>query len=367
MPAARDGRFPFLLFLLLADVFLAGCLSDLSGDPPPEVGETQPTPDRPPRVVRVARPEPVSADDSYLSSLYVEMDVRVTARSSGIIERILVERGDPVRGGEPLAVLEGDLATRELEMARDELHLGDAEYERVRALYEQKIASPQEFDRVRMTRDRAASKAALAEALVERSTVHAPFDGLVVERWAVVGQRVREEDATPLFRIVGHQPLRARVDVPESRLPSIKVGARALVELSNGDSPRQPARIVFISPVIEAASGTAPVIVETMVGKGILRPGASVRIRFAETSQEGDPLVRLPREAIPAGTEGESVEVNLMVVQAGRATSRRVRVVEKQESWVMVRGAITPADQVIIGANVGLAEGDPVAAREELP
>src|SRR5262245_62623702 len=232
-----------------------------------------------PRSVRVVRPQTDSTDDSFPSSLYVEHDVQVTARRPGVVEAVFVDRGDHVRKGQALARVEAEAAERQLDLAVADERLARAEYERLAVLSRQQVVSPQDLDRAETVLKRATSRTAIARNDLDRCTVAAPFDGVVAERWAVVGRRVTDDtDSPPLFRVVASEPLRARVDVPEERLSGIARGGQAQIEPPGGGNARA-ARVVFLSPAIDAASGTASVIVETPEVDA-LRPGASVRVRF---------------------------------------------------------------------------------------
>ena len=364
MPPDRAAGSHFLLSVLLLPACLAGCASDLSSE------SSAPPPQRPPvsKVVRVAHPETQNGESTHPSSLYVERDVRVTARRSGVIEQVLVDRGSRVLSGQKLAVLESDTAAAELEIARQELLLAQLDFERVQPLFEQKIASQSDFDRAKIALAASQSRVTLGEAALERCFVRAPFAGQVAERWAVVGLRVEEDDGTPLFRIVAHDALRARVDIPEDELRNLKVGGRATVEVpENGAVSVYPAQIAFISPAIDPASGTAPVIVETTARSSNLKLGGAVRIRFEGVSVNEGALIRLPREAlIGASPQGEG-EADVLVVASGQAAKRRILVLETRGNSVLVRGPLEPSDEVIVGAGSELSEGDPVEVGEKVP
>ncbi|MCU0253661.1 MAG: efflux RND transporter periplasmic adaptor subunit [Acidobacteria bacterium] len=224
---------------------------------------------------------PGTLSDPFPSSLYVERDVKVAARRSGVIEKVLVDRGQTVRTGQTLALLETDLATHEVELAQEELRLAEAELQRVTPLAAQGIVSQQELQQKQIDRDLARTRLNREQAMLERCKVQAPFAGVVAERWAVVGERVQEDDNTPLFRVVASGPLRARVDLPEGMLARVAVGNRATVTLDRDPATEHAARIVFVSPSVDAASGTAPVIVELPASGTPLRPGSAVSVRLA--------------------------------------------------------------------------------------
>lgn len=357
--------------LLLALPWLVGCQSGLATSPPDgpagTAGEALPSPppNHRPRVVQLARPQPVIAADAYPSNLYLERDVRVTARADGIIEKLLVDRGTRVKSGQALAELDTGLANGILEMAHQDQRLATADYERARLLNEQKIVSDQEFLRTKISRERAETEVSLARVRLDRCTVRAPFDGVIVERWAVVGRRVLENDNAPLFRLVASDPPRARVDVPEGRLAGLALGAKAFIELPGGGAAR-PAHVVFVSPAIDPASGTAPVVVEVLESADHLKPGASVSVRFENSAADMPPLLRIPRGSLPARAAGEGGAASVMVAKAGRAVARRVQVVQTQGSSITVRGDLAVDELVILAGEPALREGELVVSSEEI-
>jgi RND family efflux transporter MFP subunit len=273
----------FALILLLGN----GCASDAVGQTSERGQTTAPARPSTPAALPVSQPEtPPASDTSFPSYLYVERDVWVTARASGIIEELLVDRGDRVKVGEPLIVLETDIRKGELRIAEQQSRLAEAEFERSRSLHEQQIVSAQEALKLEIERDLAASEVELARAQLERCTVRAPFDGIVIERRAVVGLRVIEDDAVDLLRIAANDPLRAKVHLPERLLSRATVGNTA--EIVTEDAPPRvlPGRVVFVSPAIDPASGTALVIVEAAERSPWLRLGQAVGLRLASSEAQ---------------------------------------------------------------------------------
>ena len=314
------------------------------------------------RSVRVCRPEAASGAASYASSLYVENDLKIAAKRTGVIQQVLVDRGVEVRAGQALALLETDVAAPESRMAEQEFRLAEADYRRLERLRKDQVVSPQDFERAEVARDLAAANVDLARAFLERCTIRAPFDGVVVERWAVAGRRVQEEDDTPLFRIVSSAPLRARVDVPEERLGALREGTIASVEPAGGPAAA-PARVVFVAPAADPASGTVSVIVQLSPTKG-LRPGVTVAVRFEEEAPQRFPSVRIPREALRPVSAVAGSEATVFVVIDRKASARRVKVIETSGNAVIVGGEIRATDAVVLAPPSGLADGVAVEATE---
>jgi len=342
-------------------VALGGAVSMLSGCAPGTVEAVEPSSPPASRVVRTVAPVRVVDGDGFPSHLYVERDVSITARGSGLIEQVLVERGQRVKLGQSLAVLESDLAAAELRMAEQELRYREAEFVRASKLHGENIVSSEERLRKEIERDMTATEVELARARLERCTIRAPFDGMIVERSAVVGQRVVADDGTELFRLVATDALRARLHVPESLLAAISPGGRASVE-PEGGRPALPARIVFIGPAVDPASGTAPVIVE-LAARGALKVGAGATVRFDDVPSVA--LFRLPRETLRGDAPPAGSPMTLLVAEAGRIEPRTVELVEVVGADLLVRGDVAEGDRVIFAPAEDLAAGQPVEIREE--
>ena len=313
------------------------------------------------RVVRTVAPVRIADSDSFASHLYVERDVALTARQSGLVEQVLVERGQTVKKDQPLAVLESDVPKAELRMAEQELRYREAEFARASTLHDDRIVSSEEKLRKEIERDMTATEVDLARSKLEQCTIRAPFDGTVVERTVVVGQRVSADSTASLFRIVAADSLRARVYVPEATLSSISRGGKAQVAPESGRGA-VPARIVFVGQAVDPASGTAPVIVELASHEG-LRVGAAATVRF--DGLHAEPLFRVPREAVRDATPEAGSPITLLVAREGRAERRTVELVEVVGSDLVVRGKVAEADRVIFAPGDDLAPGEPVEVRED--
>jgi RND family efflux transporter MFP subunit len=215
------------------------------------------------------------------TSLFVENDVEIKTRLTGIIEHIYVDRGESVKKGTPLAQLQNEDLRLEMEKAKATLEESQAAFNRAKSLREQELLSEQEYDQRRLEFDRAKTENEIARVNYEKSIIAAPFAGVVVERYVRLGQRVVEDEDVPLFRIAASAPLLARIYVQEEQLGQFSLGKKAEF-VSNTLSTTVPAKIKWISSVIDAASGMAPVILEIQnaSGKSHLKPGTSGKIKI---------------------------------------------------------------------------------------
>jgi len=110
-------------------------------------------------------------------------------------------------------------------------------------------------------------------------SVLAPIDGVVLDRMAVVGQRV--DVLAPLFRIGKLDELWLEVGMPQERLKESRIGDRVTVE-----NPKARARVIEIGQNVDPQSQTALVRALVEQGADKLRPGMQVNVQLMHSSTD---------------------------------------------------------------------------------
>jgi cobalt-zinc-cadmium efflux system membrane fusion protein len=198
----------------------------------------------------------------------------------GVIETILVERGDRVTAGQPLATLRADVERMSVNVAYGraqglgELKAAEANAELARQklaravdLANQQFISSQALEQARAEaavaenrliqareqRDIYGREHELARAQLGMRTIRSPSTGVVADRYLNAGERVEEK---PMFRIAVVDPLRVEVVLPAALFPSVRNGmAMRITPEFPGAQPRI-AQVVLVDRVIEGASNT---------------------------------------------------------------------------------------------------------------
>ncbi len=216
----------------------------------------------------------------------VEQEVTVTTRVSGVIDSIQAERGELVRKGQQLATLDQREFRLDLKAAEETLAVSQADLKRYEELRRQNLTSEAEFEQKRSRHELAIVELERAKLVIDRSIVRAPFDGIVVDRFARVGEKFLLEESKPLFKVMALEPLLARAYLPASGLQTLKTGDEVAVEAPDFPETRSSGHVSFISPVIDPGSGTVQVIVQVRRDpRRLLRPGMAVRLTFRAPSR----------------------------------------------------------------------------------
>jgi RND family efflux transporter MFP subunit len=229
---------------------------------------------------------PPAGEKVYASHLMVDQEVVVDSRISGVIETIAVDRGAAVTTGQVLATLDPREADADVRETKEDMELKKVEFERSQSLAASKITSAADLDEKKAQYAVAVARWEKAKTLRDYTVIRAPFAGIVTEKYARIGQKMIEDKNEPLFKITAVEPLLARVYLPEEDLLRVKVGDRVEVVPDRFPDARTTGDVQFISPAVDAASGTFQVVIRVRrePARSVLRPGIAVKIRFARAA-----------------------------------------------------------------------------------
>lgn len=225
-------------------------------------------------------------DAVYASHLMVDQEVTVSSRITGVVEKIEVERGNVVAKGEPLATLELKEFDQDVRQAKEQMGLSKAQLDRAESLTAGGVGSRSDLDEKRAAYAVAVAAWEKAKAIRDYAVIRAPFAGMVTEKYARVGQKVIDVQNIPLFKITAFEPLLARIYIPEKDLLNVRRGQAAEIVPVNFPQAKTTGTVEFISPTVDAASGTFQVLIHVRrePARTILRPGLAVQVRLAGAS-----------------------------------------------------------------------------------
>ena len=182
------------------------------------------------------------------------------------------------------------------------------------------------------------SELALARQQLSDTSVYAPFDGVIEEKLASIGEYLAA--GAPLVRLVKMNPLRFRAEIPEREAANIRSGQ--MLRLTVEGSPRAYAgQVMRLSPTIREQSRI--LVVEADISNdGLLRPGAFAR---ADISVNDSSLaVAVPTSAIInfAGIE------KVIIVDNGKALEKPVTTGRRAAEWTEILSGINVGDSVVL-------------------
>ena len=291
----------------------------------------------------------------------------VASEVDGLVEALLVREGRTVRKGQALV----QLRTRDLELrleaaeaglreAEARLRQAEGDLERNRGLFDEGILSASQFDESRYERDawRGRSDQLSAEISrirldVERSSVKAPFSGVVVAERCEVGEWVGRGD--PVAEMVSLHDLEVRVEVPERYFSELERGAEARVSFAALPGHEVIGRVSAVIPRANPQARTFPL--KVLIPNEKRRIGVGMLARVAFPAGEPYRATIVPKDAvIIRGAERRVYRLNgddtveLVTVDTGAGVG----------SWVEIRSGIAPGMRVVTRGNERLRPGQSV-------
>ena len=305
-------------------------------------------------------------------SLTAVREAQVRAETSGPVREIRAEAGQRVSAGAVLAQLD-DVALKDAFLsARAAQRSADVAFqdakrdlERDTRLHQAGAISDRDLERSKT--QIATAEAALADAQsrlvsaqeqLEKTTVRAPFVGVVSEREISPGDVV--QSGTLLYTVVDPSRMQLEATVPADQLRSLKVGAPVEFSVSGFGSRRFQGRIDRINPAVDPATRQVRIYV-TIPN----RDQGLVAGLYAEGRVESQ---RKRAPAIPVGAldpKGTSAEV--LRLESARVKRARVQlgIRDLTAELVEVVGGLSVGDTVLLGSSQGLADGTVVRVQKE--
>ncbi|MEO8128808.1 MAG: efflux RND transporter periplasmic adaptor subunit [Bryobacteraceae bacterium] len=332
--------------------------------------------------------------------------VEVHAKVAGYLKEIYVDIGDRVKAGQLLGVLEVPEMLDEVSQAGAAIKRNAAEVLRARREYEraqtnQKLAelshkrllavskrepgliAQQELDEALSRRQSAEDQVATAKAAIDvaeesvsgakateqrtktmenYARVVAPFSGVVTKRFADRGTMIQagtasHSQATPLVRIAQIDRLRLVLPIPESAVPSIRVGSPITIQVASLQSTFE-GKIARVSNDLQLTTRTMDVEVDVPNPKGLLIPGMYATTRFVVDRRQH--VLTVPAQALSGTGNTRSV---FAVSRNGLLEDRKVKVGMELAGKTEVTNGVALDDLVVVGNRGQLKPGQRVETR----
>jgi len=295
---------------------------------------------------------PLTAAVSATGTLNPVVSVQVGSQVSGQIKEILVDFNSPVKSGQLIARLdpetyqhrvrqaEADVdaaraaqGVQQAEVARARANLSNAQrdYDRKKTLVEKNFISPAERDTAQNTLDAARASLASAEAQVkngeaivrqreaqlaaarvdlQRTSITAPVDGIVVKRSIEPGQTVAASLQAPELFVIAKNltDMQVETSIDEADVGRVRLGQKAsfTVDAFAGRHFEGEVRQVRKAATVVSNVVTYTVVISAANPDLTLLPGMTANVRIVTAHK--DKVLKAPNAALrfrPAGTADE--------------------------------------------------------------
>ena len=295
----------------------------------------------------------------------------IFARVNGYLKNWTADIGARVKAGDVIAEIDAPDLDQQLLQARADLtnqqasaKLSEVTLARRKTLIASNFVSMQEIDE--RTADLANKNAAVnssqanverLEALASYKKITAPFDGIVTARNTDVGALINAGGGSspPMFIISDIKKLRVYVNVPQTYVPSVKIGGKAIITVPEYPTRTFEATVEASSQAVDVNSGATQMQLGLDNSVGELMPGGFANVKLILQRDSG-PL-HIPSSALVFDQKGLRVAT---VTPDDKILFKPVTIARDLGRDIELAGGITLDDRVISTPPDGIADGDPV-------
>jgi RND family efflux transporter MFP subunit len=369
----------------------------------------------PPKViVTAARADTIAEPRTFVGTVRPVRRSIVGSAAAGRVEEYLINDGDAVKAGQPIAQLRRGIVQAELDAAKGQLivrqaelgwldksHQEDIEQAQAKVHHAQAVLAYRQakLDRSRglgsaisrevfeddssqatqaaanvreadsalrlltgeawqMKREQArgwveAQRAEVArlQEQFDRHTMYAPFDGYVSAEHTEVGQWVMQGD--PVAEIVELNVVEVEIPVLEDFIANVHPGLEGRVEIQALAGEQFTGVVAMVNPQADPRARTFPVKLRVQNRLEAEQPVLKAGMLARVTLPIGKPTstIFVPKDAVVLG--GPSPVVYVAQTAGGKTSVRPVNITlgPANGTWIAVTGEIKEADQVVVEGN----------------
>ena len=326
----------------------------------------------------------------------------VSAQITGTLTEVLIEEGDRVKKGQVLARLEDNALRASLAAARASAAAARAtvaqtqaqldqdlrDADRAEALVGRGLVSKQiseqartqantfraQLNTARRQADSADAQVQVGQVNLDYTVIRAPFDGVITDKAAQVGEIVSPLSAgggftrTGVGTIVDMDSLEIDVDVNEAYIGRVKPDMPAEAVLDAYPDWKIPAHVIAIVPAADRGKATVKVRVALENKDGRIVPDMGVRVSFLERRAPA-PSAAPKGVFVPAAAVVNRDGHDVVFVVADSTARRRVVTSVKQGSGDvrLVSDGVTTGETVVVAPPESLADGAAVSIAKTTP
>ncbi len=309
--------------------------------------------------VEVATLEPTefTAYVRILGEVEAMNDITISAEESGVIERFYIEKGEPVRKGQPIAKIDDRVLRAQVEEADAAARLAAWRFDRQKQLWEEEqIGSELAYQEAKHAAQLQAARLKNLQARLDRTVLAAPITGIFDQRYVDAGERV--DPGTQVARFVEVDRLKVVGGVPERFAPEVQRGDRAVITFDVLPDSSFEGDIGYVGSAIDTRNRTFPIEIVMDNPDQLLKPQMIAGVEIA-TERLEEALV-VPQTSVLRTEDG--YQVFIVVEEDGDlfARPRGVTLGPSYADLTVLESGIEAGERVIVRGQQLVEAGDRV-------
>ncbi len=285
--------------------------------------------------------------------------VTLYAKVSGYIKSIPVDKGDHLKEGQVVAVIESPELDSQYKAALADAQNKRQDAVRAKSQLEKNAISIQDAQRAFAAADQAEANTEALRIQKDYQIIRAPFPCVVTARFvdpgALVQSAVTSQTTTlPVASIAETHRIRVYVYLDQRDASVVRIGDRAVITDPSRPDLRLTASVSRMSGQLDDKTRTLLTEIDVDNRRGLLLAGSFVQVSLFLQMQ---PAVEIPAGALLIKNDKYLVAV---VTAESKVNFRQVTVAESDAIRVRLAAGLEEGERVILNPGWGISEGDQI-------
>jgi RND family efflux transporter MFP subunit len=282
------------------------------------------------------------------------------AKVPGYLKEMKVDKGDEVKKGQLLAVLDAPEVEEQFRQAQADYKIKSLTHQRLLKVWKENpdVIAKQDLDVAGATAEGAKHLMENRRTLYEYTKVEAPFNGTITARFADPGTMIQSgagsaTQAAPLYTLMDLDQIRVYVSVPQEAAHLAKPGVPATLTLKELPDQTLHGVITRTTEALDPATRTLLVEIDLPNDQRLLQPGMFVSV--ALELERHPQALSVPPSAI-AQASG-TTQSRIFVVKNGIAKAMTVKTGIDDGMGIEVKEGLSDEDEVVVVGKTALKDG----------
>ena len=296
----------------------------------------------------------------YSGTVEEENGASLSFTTGGTILQLKVKVGDRVRKGQLIASVDPTQVRNSYDMAHSTRLQAEDAYKRMKQLHDKGSLPEIKWVETQSQLQQAISAESIAKKSLADCALHAPFDGVISEKYAEVGQTAAP--GVPVVKLVTTKVLNVKISVPESEMANIHIRQRARIAVQALDGKQYEGYVVEKGVIADPVSRSYSVKIRVEGTDNALLPGmvSQVALDKAEASKTSTTAIVIPAHLVQLADDNSNF---VWVDENGKAVRRTIVCGEYSSNGVSVVSGLKSGDKVIVEGQQKVSTGTAIKTK----
>jgi RND family efflux transporter MFP subunit len=294
-------------------------------------------------LVKVAQPvrQLVRYQLKFNGDVNAYQQATIYARIAGNLEKVNVNLGSNVKGGQILARIDSVEPYDQMQQMAATYDNARLAYQRSQSLLEGNLISKQDVDNLDAAMKVAKANYELAKTRLGYTRIVAPFPGIITRRYLDPGTYLASS-STPLFQLMYVDSVKIVINIQEKDVIQVRKGTRAEITVDAYGNRVFPGTVTRMADALDLSTRSMPVEIDIPNDDHVLKPGMFATVTLI--TGEHPNAIAVPTMAIQRDDSGSFV----FVANNNTARRKRIQLGAEVNANMEILSGLDVSDSVIV-------------------